>query len=837
MQLPDRYNPHEAEERWLEEWDREKIYSFNPESKAEIFSIDTPPPTFSGKMHLGHSFSYSQEDFIARYQRMKGKSVFYPFGTDDNGLPTEKLVEKLKKVRGKDMKRKDFVALCLETINEMRNDFVYDWKRIGISADFNVFYSTIDSHSQRISQRSFIELHKMGRIYRKYAPIIFCPQCQTAIAQVEMEDQKKKSTLNYLKAKMEDSFLIFATTRPEVLYGCVGMSIHQDGVYVKIDVNGEKWIVSKDSLINRGKKTDFSIIEEFKGKKLVGKEVIIPISNAKIPITHDEETKTQYGTGAVYYCTYGGYECVEWLTRHKGVEPINVMGLDGKYNEKSGKYKGMSSEQARKEVLEDLEKGHYLIWKEPIEHAVNVHERCGTDIEYVATDQWFIKYLDLKEELLSNGSRIKWHPEHMRNRYDNWVKGLKWDWNISRQRHFGVPIPVWYCKKCNEALIADEKQLPVDPLADNPNKKCRCGSNEFIGEKDVLDTWATSSLTPDISIELFKDKKLQKKLYPMSLRPQAHDIITFWLFNTVVKAHFHHKSIPWENAMISGWALDPHGKKMSKSKGNVIEPKDMLKKYSADALRFWAAGSSLGEDLPFQEKDLVTGQKFTTKIWNASKFTFMHLQDYRMDKPGKLELADKWLLSKLGKLIQESTESFDNYEYSHTKLETEKFFWHVFCDNYLEMVKDRLYNPDRRGKDARLSAQYVLYNALLAVLKLMAPITPFITEEIYSHYYKSHEKKKSIHISEWPKPILEDEEAEKAGDFFLYVLQHVRKSKSEQSLSMKVPVSKVLAKGKITLAQFNAIKDDLAATTNAKDIEFEQLEDGNEMDYEVVVDI
>src|SRR3989338_3039164 len=318
MQLPERYNPQEAEERWLREWDREKTYSFDPGSKAEIFSIDTPPPTFSGKMHLGHSFSYSQEDFIARYQRMKGKSVFYPFGTDDNGLPTEKLVEKLKKVRGKDMKRKDFVALCLETINEMRNDFVYDWKRIGISADFNVFYSTIDSHSQRISQRSFIELHKMGRIYRKYAPIIFCPQCQTAIAQVEMEDQKKKSTLNYLKAKMEDSFLIFATTRPEVLYGCVGMSIHQDGVYVKIDVNGEKWIVSKDSLINLGKKTDFSIIEEFKGKKLVGKEVIIPISNAKIPITHDEETKTQYGTGAVYYCTYGGDECVGWVTKPKG---------------------------------------------------------------------------------------------------------------------------------------------------------------------------------------------------------------------------------------------------------------------------------------------------------------------------------------------------------------------------------------------------------------------------------------------------------------------------------------------------------------------------------------
>ena len=287
-------------------------------------------------------------------------------------------------------------------------------------------------------------------------------------------------------------------------------------------------------------------------------------------------------------------------------------------------------------------------------------------------------------------------------------------------------------------MVADEKQLPVDPLVDKPKSRCKCGSDDFIPEKDVLDTWATSSLTPDIAAELFKNNKIFKKLLPMNLRPQAHDIITFWLFNTVVKSYFHHKDIPWKEVMISGWALDPHGKKMSKSKGNVVDPRETIKKYSADAIRFWAAGSNLGYDLPYQEKDLVTGQKFITKIWNASKFTFMHLKDYKLKKPKNMEIMDSWILSKLSKLVKESTEYFEKYEYSHTKLETDKFFWQTFCDNYLEIVKDRLYNPDKRGKEARLSAQYSLYNSLLTVIKLMAPITPFITEELYQYFFKKH---------------------------------------------------------------------------------------------------
>ena len=439
--------------------------------------------------------------------------------------------------------------------------------------------------------------------------------------------------------------------------------------------------------------------------------------------------------------------------------------------------------------------------------------------------------------MLKWDKKLKWYPEHMRSRYDHWVKGLQWDWLISRQRYFGVPFPVWYCKKCDEIILAREEDLPVDPLNDKPKiEKCqKCGCKEFIPEKDILDTWATSSLTPQLAVELMPEK-WRDKLYPMSLRPQAHDIITFWLFNTVVKSQLHNKVNTWHDVMISGHAQDPHGKKMSKSKGNVIEPQDVIEKYGADCLRFWAAGSKLGDDLPFQEKDLVTGQKFITKLWNASKFAFMHLEDYGLEKP-KLEVADKWILSKLSKIIKTSTESFKKYEYARTKAEVENFFWHSFCDNYLEIVKDRLYNPDKRGKEARVSAQFSLYNSLLAILKMMAPVMPFITEEIYHMHYAQKEKLKSIHNSKWPDLKMVDEKSEKLGDVLVSAVQNVRKTKAERNMSLKVPVKKLMIKAKITKSDFEKIKDDLSGATKAEDIEFEALDEKSETDFESKVEV
>ncbi len=785
MELPKNYDAKEAEKKWQEYWEKNNIYKFDKKSKKPIFSIDTPPPTVSGKMHIGHSFSYSQEDFVARFQRMNGKNVFYPFGTDDNGLATIRLVEKEKKVKAFDLGRKKFVKLVLETLEkELRPKYIKDWKRLGMSCDFSIFYTTINNHSQRISQESFIDLYKKGRIYRKRTPFMWCPECQTSIAQVELNDKEKKSKFVYMK--FETSIgkpIVIATTRPELMPACVAIHVHPD---------------------------------DTKYKKFVGAKAKLPIFDREITINENEDVDMEFGSGAVYHCTFGDMDDVEWIEKYN-IEPIEIMNKDGTLNEKAGKYKGMKSEEARAAIIQDLEDMGCIVKVEPIQHVVNVHERCGTDIEILMTEQWFIKYLDLKEDMLKWGKELNWYPSHMKNRYDNWVKGLKYDWNLSRQRFFGVPIPVWYCKKCEEPILADVSQLPVDPLKENPKiKKCpKCGSDELIPEKDVLDTWTTSSLTPQLAVQLMP-KELQKKLYPMNLRPQAHDIITFWLFNTVVKSQLHYKKNPWHDVMISGWALDPQGKKMSKSKGNVIEPQAMMELYSADCLRFWAASSKLGEDLPLQDKEFVAGKKFVTKLWNASKFSFMHLEDYKGKKP-KLETMDAWLLSKINNIIKTSTEAFEKYEYSRTKADVENFFWNTFCDYYLEIAKDRLYNPDKRGKQVRESAQYVLYNTLLNILKLFAPITPHITEEIYHLFYAKKEKKKSIHISDWPKydKKLDDKKAEKLGDIAVDIIAAVRKYKSDKNMSLGAEINELVIDTKEDLKD---VLDDIKATVKAEKI-------------------
>src|SRR3989344_4436923 len=696
MELPKHYDSRKREKEIQEFWIKEGVYRFNPKSKSKIYSIDTPPPTVSGKMHLGHAFSYTQQDIIVRYKRMQGFNIFYPFGTDDNGLPTERLVEKEKNVKATEMPRQDFVNLCLNTLEkELRPKYLKDWRSIGMSCDWNVFYTTIDKHSQKISQSSFIDLYNLKRIYRKRTPFMWCPECRTAIAQVELEDKTKKSEFIYMKfdTSVKDRITI-ATTRPELLHACVGISVNP---------RDERY------------------------KKFIGARAKIPFTKREVRIRADDDVDPDFGSGVLYRCSFGDMEDAEWIHKNN-VKAIEIMNKDGTLNEQAGKYSELKSKEARKAIIEDLTNEGRIKKLEQITHVVNVHERCGTEIEILMTDQWFIHYLDLKKEFLELGNKLKWHPEHMKNRYDNWVKGLKYDWCISRQRFFGIPFPVWYCKNCGEIILADKKSLPVDPLKDKPSlSKCpKCSSSEFTPEKDVLDTWATSSLTPQIATSLFP--KISKKLYPMSLRPQAHDIISFWLFNTVVKSYLHEKKLPWKDVVISGWALDPDGKKMSKSKGNIIEPQEMIEKYSADALRFWAASSKLGDDLPFKEKELVAGQKTIIKLWNASRFSFQHLKSYKPKKT-KLKAFDAWQLSKLNSLIKTCTETFENYEYFRTKSDTENFFWNIFCDNYLEIIKNRFYNP--KNKQEKESAQFALYHSLITILKLFAPIMSHITEELY----------------------------------------------------------------------------------------------------------
>lgn len=799
MELPLQYDDKSSEQKWLKFWEENTIYKFNPDTKKEIYSIDTPPPTVSGKMHIGHAFSFSQADFVARYKRMQGFELFYPFGTDDNGLPTDKLVEKTAKVSSRNMDRKSYNKLCLKTLGEIIPDFVADWKRIGISCDFNIYYSTINPHCQKISQKSFIELYESGREYRKEAPTLWCPGCHQAIAQVELEDKELDSTFNDIIFKLPDGKdLVVATTRPEMLPACVAIFYHPDD---------ERY-------------------QNYKGKK-----AIVPLFNHEVTIIPDEKANPEKGTGIVMCCTFGDQTDMEWYQKHS-LPLRTAITSDGKMTKLAMSYEGLTIKEARKKIIEDLKNSSLLINQKPIKHAVNVHERCGTEIEILHSKQWFLKYLDLKEDMESWGNELNWYPNHMKNRYDNWVKGLQWDWCLSRQRHFGVPIPAWYCKKCDEIILADKNSLPVDPLEDRaPVETCpKCGHNEFTPEKDILDTWATSALTPKLAAELFKDHAVYKKLYPMNLRPQAHDIITFWLFNTVVKSQIHDNINPWNDVMISGWALDPHGKKMSKSKGNVVDPQVVLEKFSSDTLRFWAAGSKLGEDLPYQEKDLVTGKKMVNKLWNASKLVITSLKDYNGEKPTNLSPIDAWLLSKLNKVVLVSTESFEKYEYSKTKQEVEKFFFTSFCDNYLEIVKDRLYNPTNYSNDEVISAKYTLHTSLFYVLKMMAPIMPFITEEVYHLYFTKFEDEKSIHNSSWPvyDENLIDPIADKSGDLSVEIISITRKYKSENKLSLKEDLSElIISANDENKDLLEKVLADIKSTARVKDITFKNSDDSD----------
>ncbi len=772
------YDAKKVEEKIRKFWEKEKIYKFDPKSRKKIYSIDTPPPTVSGDMHIGHAFSYAQQDFIARFRRMFEGGLFYPFGTDDNGLPTERLVERLGKVKSKEMSRAKFTELCLKTLKEITPDFIQSWKNLGVSCDYDIFYSTIDKHSQKTSQKSFIDLYKAGHVYNKEFPTIWCPECQTSIAQAELEDKEFGSHFSTMKFKVGGKDLLIATTRPELLPACVAVFVHPDD-------------------------------KRYKG--FVGKKAKVPLFDYEVPIFADKSAEIEKGTGAMMVCSYGDKFDVDAVNRHK-LEPKIVFNKDGTLNIKE--YKGMKIKDARKQILKDLESKNLITEKKQIQHAVNVHDKCGTEIEFIPTEQWFIQILDKKKQLVEQGKKIEWHPKYMQKRYENWVGGLEWDWNISRNRHFGVPIPVWMCENCKETILPKESELPVDPI--QVEKKCPKCKKPASPEKKVLDTWATSSLTPQITSGLIKDKVV----IPYSLRPQAHDIIRTWAFYTIVKSYLHEKKLPWKNISISGF-VKLEGEKMSKSKGNVVDPKVAMEQYGADALRFWAAGSKLGEDLNYQEKDLVAGKRIVNKLVNASRFVFMNLEDYRGKKPKKLQRIDERFLIELNRVIFTTTHYFKEYEYSRAKFNAEEFFWKFFCDYYLEAVKGRIYGKD---KEKRLSAQYTLYHSLLTILKMFAPIMPFITEEIYQTHFRKFEKEKSIHLTKWPKydKKLEGWDDKKikshANELTLFasLLTQVRAEKTKARKSMNTEC--ILTINKIHYEDLKKVLDDFKNVTNAKEI-------------------
>lgn len=751
------YDYKERESYWQNFWEEKGIYSFSKQQQGKVFSIDTPPPTMSGKMHLGHAFSYTHQDIIARFHRMKGERVLYPFGTDDNGLPTEKLVEKENNVNIFSMQRQDFIKLCQETIKKLRPAFIQDWKNLGMSCDFNLEYSTVSQDVQIISQRNFIDLYGEKRIYRKKAPTLWCPSCQTAIAQADLKDVEVQSFFNDIVFKLKDGGSItIATTRPELLSSCVAIFVNS---------------------------------EDKRYKNLVHKKVIVPIFGKEVEIIADTRVNKEKGTGAVMCCTFGDTTDIDWYFDYKLPLRISI-APNGTMTELAGVYKGLKIKEARKRIIEDLKKSGDLIAQMQITHTVNVHERCDTEVEIIETTQWFIKYLDLRKDFISTGRKIKWFPELMRKRYENWINGLRWDWCISRQRYFGIPFPLWYCKKCGQVILAEKSQLPVDPISSKPNRACHCGSTEFTPETSVLDTWATSSLTPRIVQNLVKDDPSAKKIFPMSLRPQAHDIINFWLFYTVVRSRLNKIKVPWKNVMISGFVLDSKGEKMSKSKGNVIAPQEISEKYSVDAMRLWAAQSSLGQDLLFSDKELSAAKKTVTKLWNASRLCLIHIENIDNNvlkkKNANLDPEDKWILSLLERTKTEYNNNLEKFEFKKAKDCIEDFFWKQFCDNYLEIIKRRLYE-EVKSQESKDAAKYTLFMCLYSILQLYAPYIPFVTEEIYQEYFKKFKKKESLHLTQFEtinkKNI--DINIEKEFNEVILAISQIRKEKSKRNISIK----------------------------------------------------
>lgn len=735
-------------------WNEKQAFKFKGLDSRPIYSVDTPPPTVSGKLHVGHIFSFTQAEMIVRYHRLKGENIYYPFGFDDNGLPTERLVEREEGIYAKDLSRSEFIERCTATKDKYIKEFQTLFKRLGISADWDLGYDTINDLSRKISQRSFLDLVKQKKAYRKEMPVLWCPCCQTSIAQAELENKEVNSYFNYINFYVGDKKLEIATTRPEFLGGCVAIFVNPDD---------ERY------------------------KELIGKTVTVPLYNNQVQIYADEKVEISKGTGVVMCCTFGDQTDMEWQKEYH--LPIKkIMQPDGTINPEVDIIGGMKMLDARVKIVEELQRKGYLVKTEKIKHSVAVHERCGNAIEIINSPQWYIDILNIKTELIKAADNINWYPESMKLKYLNWVNNLKWDWCISRQRYFGVPFPIWYCKECGNIVIPDDDQLPVSPIEEPPHKTCKCGCHEFIPETAVMDTWATSSVSPFINMK-YGESDEKKYLYPMSMRSHAHEIIRTWTFYSIVKSLYHTGQVPWKDLMISGFVLAKKGEKISKSKNNAkMSPNDLLNTYGADMIRYWTAANKLGTDTWFDPKDIESSKRFINKLWNSAKFVDMHIQNIDLNENVELLSIDKWIISKCHETFQKYQQQMENYEIGLARQEIDNFFWKDLCDNYLEIVKERLYNPDNKYGDTQKAAQKALATVFLEVLKMYSPFVPHITEYIYQKLYKSKEKQELL-VTRVFKTLPYDKKYIDFGEELKQIISDVRKFKTEHNFSMKEPIT------------------------------------------------
>jgi valyl-tRNA synthetase len=778
--VPENPALEDLENKWAGHWEQDGTYRFERSARSAIYSIDTPPPTVSGVLHMGHVFSYTHTDVIARFRRMCGREVFYPMGWDDNGLPTERRVENYFGVRcdptlpydanlkvpdrpsgGKlAVSRSNFIELCLELTGKDEVAFEELWRQLGLSVDWSLTYATIDRRSRRASQLGFLRLVERGQAYQAEAPTLWDVTFGTAVAQAELEDREIPGT--WYRIRFDD--LEIETTRPELLPACVALVAHPD---------------------------------DTRYRRRFGSTVRTPVFSVEVPVLAHPLADPEKASGLAMVCTFGDVTDVTWwrdlrlplrsIVNRQGRirdDPPDGVAAHGPWSE----LRGRRVFEARDATARMLRASGDLVGEpRPFAHPVKFYEKGDLPLEIVTSRQWFIRLLDHRERLLERGRQLHWHPPFMRARYEGWVQGLNADWLVSRQRFFGVPIPLWYPVKedgttdYDAPILPDPETLPIDPSIDVPpgfDARQRGSPGGFVGDPDVLDTWATSSLTPQIVGGWEEDGVRFSRVFPMDLRPQAHEIIRTWLFYTVARSELEHGTLPWAHAVISGWVLDPDRKKMSKSRGNVVTPMALLQQYGSDAVRYWAASGRPGTDTALDEGQIKVGRRLAVKLLNASRFVLSHLGSEEREVTAAL---DRSMLAQLQGVAVDATSALEDYDYTRALEGTESFFW-PFCDDYLELVKWRAYGA--HGEAEAGSATTALRHALSVILRLFAPFLPFVTEEVWSWWQEG-----SIHRSAWPRSVPASAGDPRILDLASEVLRPVRKAKTNARRSMRAPVA------------------------------------------------
>ncbi|MEY4553919.1 MAG: hypothetical protein RL197_346 [Actinomycetota bacterium] len=842
---PEKVSVEGLETKWAEKWDADCVYSFDRTAdRANIYSIDTPPPTVSGSLHVGHVFSYTHTDVVARFQRMLGKEVYYPMGWDDNGLPTERRVQNFFGVRcdpslpydanftppfeGGDNKsskaadqipisRRNFIELCEKLTTEDEKQFEALWRRLGLSVDWSQTYQTISPDAQAVSQKAFLNNLERGEAYQSMAPTLWDVTFRTAVAQAELEDREQPGAYHRIGFDGPDGKIFIETTRPELLPACVALVAHPDD---------ERY------------------------QPLFGKTVTTPLFGVEVPVVAHRLASQEKGSGIAMICTFGDVTDVIWW-RELDLPNRAILGWDGriiseapeaieseKGKEIFAELAGKTTFSAKQRIVELLQESGDMVGEaKPITHPVKFFEKGDKPLEIVSTRQWYIRNggrdEDLRNELIAKGKDLAFHPDFMRVRYENWVNGLTGDWLISRQRFFGVPIPVWYSLDADgnpdfdRVLTPSHELLPVDPSTDVPagyHESQRNQPNGFVGEVDIMDTWATSSLTPQLAGGWISDPEKYAKVFPFDLRPQGQDIIRTWLFSTLLRSEQESGQLPWSNAAISGWILDPDRKKMSKSKGNVVVPEEPIDNHGADAVRYWASSARLGTDAAFDEGQMKIGRRLAIKLLNASKFVLSFEPAEGIQEV--TEAVDQSLLLNLAEVVKEATKAFENYDHTKALEVAEQFFWN-FTDNYLELVKERAYGQGDYSPAEQASAAVALRKALHTLLRLFAPFLPFATDEVWSWWQTDAG---SIHRATWPKP---EELTNGLDASHLPILElakealfGLRKAKSDEKVSMKAAVeTATLVAPATVLTTLRLLEADFKAVGKIADLAFEEGEE------------